>query len=312
MTLKPGVKDFVWLAGGAAVLLLAALLFLRLHPSRRPAEQLAYKARRVDLVNRIDLALVSAAEAEKSSVLAITDADSKTYADQARAATAQAQQACTELTGLMQAGAPADQPRLLDQFSRDFAQVQTIDAEVLDLAVKNTNLKAFALAFGPAADAIQAMDAALGHFVAKSAAAPDARLMAVQALGAQAAALRIEALLAPHIAEESDAKMDALEARMAQQDQDVRRDLSGLAAMPTLAGDADLAAAASAYDQFTKLRTQILALSRENTNVRSLAISLNQKRQAMFRCQADLTALREAILAEPIAGVDYGRQTSPR
>jgi len=312
MTIKPGIKDFVWMAAGAAVLLVGTLLFLRFHRSQNPAEQLALKAERVDLVNRTNLALTSAAEAEKSSVLAITDEDSRTYADQARAAAAQVQQAYKELTGLMPSGATPEEKRLLDQFAADFAQFQRIDAQVLDLAVKNTNLKAFSLAFGPAAEAIKTMDAALSRVVTKTAPMAEARQAAVLAFEAKCAALRIQALLPPHIAEESDQKMDEFEAQMTKQDDEVRKDLSGLSAVPALAADPDLAAAAAAYDQFSKLRTQVLALSRENTNVRSLAISLNQSRKIMFQCQDDLSALQRVILAQPIAGVDYGRYDSPR
>src|SRR5262249_13029829 len=105
-----------------------------------------------------------------------------------------------------------------------------------------TNLKADSLAFGPAADALQKMDAALSSVVAKSAAAAEGRNIAVLALGAETAALRIEALLAPHIAEESDPKMDAMEARMTKEDQAVRKNLDELAALPIFRGDADLKA----------------------------------------------------------------------
>jgi hypothetical protein len=148
--------------------------------------------------------------------------------------------------------------------------------------------------------------------VTNSAASPDARAVALLAFGAETAALRIEVLLAPHIAEESDAKMDALEARMTKDDQEVRKDLDGLAALPMFNGDANLATATSAYARFSDVRAKIIPLSRENTNVRSLAISLDQKRKVMFTCQDALASLQQAISEEPIPGVNYAAPSSPR
>jgi len=132
------------------------------------------------------------------------------------------------------------------------------------------------------------------------------------AFGAEVSALRIQALLPPHIAEASDARMDELEALMAREDEQVRKNLADLGAFRTLKGSADLATGTSRYAQFRELKSQILALSRENTNVRSLSISLNQKRKVMFSCQEALRQLQEAILNEPIEGVTYGRPARPR
>ena len=50
----------------------------------------------------------------------------------------------------------------------------------------------------------------------------------------------------------------------------------------------------------------------ENTNVRSLAISLGEKRKALLLCLDALNALQAAIASEPIAGVDYGEPARPR
>jgi len=312
MAMKPGSKEVFWMAVGAAVLLVLMLVVWHVQRGQSPAEQVAFKARRVDLVERMRLALASASEAEKSAVLAVTDEDSQKFADQARAATTEVEQGGKELAELVQASGTSNEKDLLAQFSKVFVEFQRIDSDLLVLAVKNTNLKAYSLAFGPAADALPEMDTALSRVVTKSAATPEARNIALLAFGAQTAALRLQALLAPHIAEESDQKMDELEARMSKEDQTVRRYLDGLAKLPEFSGDADLETARSSYAKFSEIRTQILALSRENTNLRSLAISLNQKRKVMLLCQDALASLQQTILQERIAGVSIGPPSNPR
>jgi len=310
--MKSGGKDFLRMAVGALITLGVILVVLHFQNGHSPAEQVAFKAKRVDLVEQMRLDLASASEAEKSAVLAITDEDSQKFADQARAATAQVDQERNQLKDLMATSGSSKEKELLDQFSKAFAEFQTIDKDLLVLAVKNTNLKAYSLAFGPAADALNDMNTALSHLVTKSAASPEARDVALLAFGAQTAALRIQALLAPHIAEENDAKMDAMEARMTKDDQEVHQNLDALAALSMFNADTDLAAATSAYARFGDIRAKIIPLSRENTNVRSLAISLNQKRKVMLVCQDTLASLQQAILDEPIPGVDYGRPVLPR
>lgn len=312
MTIKPGLKDFLWMAAGAVMVLVVMLVVLHFQTGKSPAEQLAFKTTRADLVAKIRLALASASEAEKSAVMATTDEGSTTYADQARAATAEAEQERKELGDLLAAGGTQSEKDLLAQFSKGFADFQRIDNELLDLAVKNTNVKAYNLAFGPAADALKEMDTALSRVAAKNADSQEAGNVARLAFGAQTAALRIQTLLAPHIAEESEKKEDELEARMTQQDQEVRKDLDGLAALQSLRADPDLVAATTDYAKFTEIRTRILALSRENTNVHSLAISLDQKRKVLFLCQDVLSALQKAIQVEPITGANTGFAANPR
>jgi len=209
---------------------------------REQLGQLAARAERIDRVQRMETSLASASEAEKSAVLAVTDQDSQTFADQARAA-------------------------------------------------------------------VQEMNAALARVVAANGSSPDAKSILLLAFGAETSALRIETLFPPHIAEENDAKMDELEASMAAQDAEVRKDLEGLAALPRLRSDPDVAAATARYAELSKLRTQILALSRENTNVRSSSISLSRKREVTLACEDALRALRQAVEGEP---VDRGTPVRPR
>ena len=312
MKIKPGIKDILWMAIGAALPLICFLVVLHFYKNQDTAAQLAFKAQRVDLVGRMQLDLASASESEKSAVLAITDQDSKTFADQARDASAKVEQKRRELGELLTAGGTQGEKDLLAQFTEAFAEFQRIDNDLLALAVKNTNLKAYSLAFGPAATALKEMNAALSRLVAANADSPEAKTIMLLAFGAQTSALRIQTLLPPHIAEENDKKMDELEALMATEDEQVRKSLDGLAALPKFSNDPDLATAMARYTEFNEIKTQILAFSRENTNVRSLSISLNQKRKVMLACQAALSALQQAILVEPIAGVTYGTPIRPR
>ena len=201
MTIKPGIKEFLWMVTGAVIFLLGTLAVMHFQTKQNPADQLVFKAKRVDLVARMRLTLTSASEAEKSAVLAVTDQDSQTFADQARAATAEVERERKELEALLAAGGTKNEKDLLAQFSKAFTDLQHIDNDLLGLAVKNTNIKAYSLAFGPAADALKEMDTALSGLVVKSAGSPEAENVALFAFGAQTAALRIQTLLAPHIAE---------------------------------------------------------------------------------------------------------------
>jgi len=310
--IKSGMSGAVWMAVPSAVLLICILVMFSLHKDQNPAAQVAFKARRVDLVGRMQLDLASASEAEKSAVLAITDPESQAFADQARAASARVVQESRDLGELLKTGGTQGERELLAQFTEAFSGFRRIDDDLLALAVKNTNIKAYSLAFGPAATAVQEMNAALTRLLTANAETPDAKTTMLLAFDAETSALRIQTLLSPHIAEESDKKMDELEALMATEDATVRKSLAGLAALPKFKSDPELAAATTHYAEFTKIKTQILALSRENTNVRSLSISLNEKRKVMLVCQTALGALQQAILAEPIAGVMYGPPAEPR
>ena len=133
---------------------------------------------------------------------------------------------------LLEKGGTQAEKDLLAEFSQRFAEFQRIDDELLKLAVQNTNLKAYALAFGPAAGALDEMSAALSRLVTANADARNAKQVMSLALGAEIAALRIQSLLPPHIAEAGDARMDELEAQMTREDDQVRSDLDDLGRDP--------------------------------------------------------------------------------
>jgi hypothetical protein len=303
MTMKPGLMYFVLIAAGTIVWVAILLVVLRFHQEANTAAQLAFKAQRVELVSQMRLDLASASEAEKSAVMATTDQASQAFADQARAATAAVDRGRGELEELLQTHGKKNEEELLAGFSQAFVEFQRIGEDLLGMAVQNTNLKAYSLAFGPAAEALDEVDAALSRIVAQNvnSGSPDAKQVIQLADDARIRALHIQTLLAPHIAEESGRKMDELEALMAKDDAEVHKDLAGLAGLLKPTGSPDLEIASSRYAQFSEIRTQIIQLSRENTNVRSLVISLNQERKVMLRCQDALGALEQAIRQESVA-----------
>jgi hypothetical protein len=104
MTIKPGIKAVLWMVPGAALMLLLVLVTAHFYKERNPAEQLAFKARRVDLAGGMQLALASDSEASMRAVLAITDEESQRFADQARAGTADLEREPRELEELLRAG----------------------------------------------------------------------------------------------------------------------------------------------------------------------------------------------------------------
>lgn len=311
-TIRPGIRDWFWMGVGASVLLAVVLLMLLFQRGSDVEQRIAFAARRGELVAHMRLTLAAASEAEKSAVLAVSGVDARNFVEQARSATAEVDRQRGELAQSLRADGTAAERGALERFATTFAEFQRIDGALLELAGENTNLEASRLTFGAAADALEEMHAPLARLVGTTANTPAAREVVQSASGVEIGALRIHALLAPHIAEANDQRMDELEARMAELDRDVRRGLDSMGALPALAGSEDLAAASASYARFDGLRTKILALSRKNTHVRATSVSLDEKRKATLDCQDALRQLQEALASEPSGPHDFGLRAETR
>ena len=77
--------------------------------------------------------------------------------------------------------------------------------------------------------------------------------------------------------------------------------LKGL--LPPAAGP-QLAAAAAALDRFKAINAELVTLSRRNSNVRSLALSLGRKRTVTAECDDTLHALEEALSKHDFTATD--------
>jgi hypothetical protein len=215
-------------------------------------------------------------------------------ANESRQATEAVGKDLTSLRATLEALGYNEELRLLEAFASSFQEYRRIDDELLPLAVENTNVKAQALSFGAATDAAKAFEDSLEK--AASSSTPAGRCC-IESLvtGAHAALLEIRVLHAPHIAEADEAAMTQMESRMAAFEEEARRRLKRLPTLLTDGAARPLADASAALEQFVIINREIVTLSRRNSNVRSLALTLGRKRTVTAACEEHLRALDEAL-----------------
>jgi hypothetical protein len=235
-----------------------------------------------------------AADAGNRAVMADTDEASVAFAREAETAQSAVQRDADALKPILQGLGYAEESKRLDEFGSRFAEYRALDRTILGLAVENTNLKAQRLSFGPAQEAADAFRDSVDAVAPSDAAKNTWRIKALAA-AAVAAVREIQVLQAAHIASADDAAMSRMEQRAATLEAEARTALAALAPLAQPASRLRLAAATSALDRFVGVNAQITALSRRNSNVRSLALSLNDKGKLAGACEDSLRALRQAL-----------------
>jgi hypothetical protein len=235
-----------------------------------------------------------AGDAANRAVMADTDETSVAFAREAEQATQTVQRDTAALGPILMGLGYSNETRLLEEFGGRFAEYRALDQSILALAVENTNLKAQRLSFGPAQEAADAFRDSL-EAVAASDPAKDTWRVKALAATAVANVLEIQVLQAPHIAESDEAAMTRIEKRMATSEAAARSALEMLARLVPPVSRPQLAAATAVLERFAGLNSQIIALSRRNTNVRSLALSLGKKRMLTAACEDSLRALQDAL-----------------
>ncbi len=275
--------------------LLLGILFVEGRHAGRLETEYEKWSEQTHLVQTMRSELLASAEAEKSAVMADTDESSRAFAEQSEQASQNVEKARLALTALLEKN--SREAKLLDQFSTAWEKLRDMDRQILLLAVQNTNLKALRLSTGPAAARLEQMQAALDKLM-DWAAQPSTNKARVVQLCAQAMtnSLNLHALETPHIFEATDTGMELLEARMKPLDATVRQALNLLDVL-VRGGSAKpwIAEARQAFEQFQTLHNEVLELSHQNTNVRSMEESLGQKRRLMILCLSQLDALQEAV-----------------
>lgn len=251
-------------------------------------------------VERLGALFAKASDASNRAVMADTDAQSQAYADDAVAAVRVVDREVTLLRPNLVGY--TEELGHLDEFVAAFDQYRALDKQVLALAVENTNLKAQRLSFRTVREAADAMVDALDH-AARSAPLAQSARFAAGAAAATIAVRQIQILEAPHIAEPGDSAMAALEAQMASNERAARAAIASLSSPnPAPATAAALDHVSQALDRFLAQNAEVVRLSRQNTNVRSLALVLGPKPALIAACDGALERLAAGLAKRTSGG----------
>jgi hypothetical protein len=258
-------------------------------------------ARAREVAADLTVQFTMASDAANRAVMADTDEASVEFAKESRESASAVQQDVARLRETLNALGYAAEDKLLTEFANNFVEYRKLDDSILGLAVENTNLKAQRLAFGPAQDAANEFRDAL-HAVTP-ANAGDAWHVEALAATALLTVREIQVLQAPHIANADEAVMTKMEQQMSTSQTAARKALDALRPLAAPPSRSKVDAAAAALKRFFELNTQLIALSRRNTNVRSLMLSLDEKRNLTMACQENLRALQAALAKRGYSGI---------
>jgi hypothetical protein len=249
----------------------------------------------VEIISRMRINLLKSTDLEKGAVMAVTDEESQALAEQSRKSADAVERDYHELKGLIAAAEIDKEMKLLKEFSDNWEKLRVIDRELLSLAVENTNIKAANLSFTSAARAIADFERLLSQLMDIPTSDGDRAQTAKLSYQAVTAAFSIYRLETPHINEAEDKKMDEMENLMGVNEKNVRSALSNLSRLTDRRGRTIFDDASSAFSKFMEAHREVIRLSRMNTNIKSLQLSLGRKRKGAAQCEEILNSLQDIV-----------------
>ncbi len=255
---------------------------------------IASQLQKSHLVTQMLADLLASVEAERNAVVAGSDAESEQYAAQAEALTEKVEQRRKELLSVIEKEPAGTEAKLLGEFSTAWEEFLTVDRELLGQAVLNTNLKAYRLSSNEAFLYFTAFARAMRETVASSKQSPDGSEIAEQSVLALGMVANILALQAPHIAESSDVRMDVVEKEMTDSFKVAHEAMTRMLGMASGQALRALQSGQAALNDFEAANTEVVRLSRINSNVKALALSMGMKRRVTAKCEEILETLRAA------------------
>ena len=278
------------------LLSLLALYFSKfLGQDARYATVIGNTAEVIEVISRMRINLLKSTDLEKGAVMAITDEESRTLAEQSRKSADAVERDYDGLKVLIDAAKIDKEIKLMKEFSDNWNNFRVIDRELLSLAVENTNIKAANLSFTAAAQATANIERLLSELMDVPKSDHERAQTARLAYQAVTAVFMIYSLEAPHINEAEDEKMDELENLMAANEKKARNALTDLSRLIDQHGRTIFNDVSSAFSKFMEVHKEVIRLSRMNTNIKSLQLSLGRKRKVAAQCEEILNSLQDAV-----------------
>jgi hypothetical protein len=296
----PNGKGRSALFGGIGIcvgLLLFAVIstYYNYEPPVRLADTYKNIVEKRKILSQMRTNLLKSVEMEKNAVMAQIDEESQVFADQSLAASAALEQNLKELNSLIDADPMQDEMNLVNEFNNCWTELRKLDQVILTLAVQNTNLKAASLSREKGAETMRRFEHALEDVMRPYLRTQNEGRVARLQCHAMTSTLKIYNLHSFHIAEASDEKMDQIEMQMKADENEASKSLDELTGIVGEKSRQALLLAKTAFIEFMEVTAKVIQLSRQNTNVKSLDLSLGRKHKVAAQCDAILAAFQEAV-----------------
>ncbi len=246
-------------------------------------------------MSQMRINLLKSVEMEKNAVMAETDEESQVFADKSLAASAAVEQDQKQLNSLIEAAPIQDERNLVIEFNNCWTELRKLDQVILNLAVQNTNLKAASLSREKGAEAMRRFEHALEDVMRPYLRAQNEGRVTRLLYHAMTSALKLYNLHSFHIAEASDEKMDQIEMQMKAEENEASKSLDELTGIVGEKSRQALLQAKTAFTEFMEVTAEVIKLSRQNSNVKSLELSLGKKRKVAAQCDEILVTFQEAV-----------------
>ena len=290
-----GRSAVIWGAGALFTLLFIA--FISSNYNKPTSIEDTYKniTEKKELLAQMRIHLLQSVEMEKNAVMALTDEESQEFAGQSLIASATVDQSLKTLRSRIDTGPLQEEKKLVEEFSTCWTEFRKLDQIILELAVQNTNLHAASLSREKGDAAMQRFERAIEVMIQLYAGTPNEGRVTRLLCHAMTAGLKMYNLHSPHIAEASDEKMDRIEAQMQAEENEVAKSLEALTGIIDEEHRDSALQAKTAFADFMAVTSEVIKLSRQNSNIKSLELSLGKKRKLTAQCDEILATFQETV-----------------